>query len=269
MYKGLGKNGQLIIGIGIIPWFNVLNKFIGSIILIVLATFIWQQHLIKIDSEFQILAKPRPFDIYLLDHSKFNQETDYRKEFVVAKVVSVSEKEVSILISNYAYQHKNQVIKAIQLDTLLFDSFYGIKPKTISRNKLKLLRDQDTIYRALRPENLSLFGGLVMMPQKPAVLYKGFKPHPINQQAVASYQDGFFKEAFELFSQAAEQGDPWAQINLGQMYRDGEGHEVNTRRALNLFKQAKMSGNKKAEYEYQQLCQQVKDCSPSLKGDHF
>jgi TPR repeat protein len=95
------------------------------------------------------------------------------------------------------------------------------------------------------------------MPEK---LYKGYNPTPLNQAGIRSYRNDDFVEAMSLFKQAAEQGDAWAQINLAQMYRDGEGSKVDNSQALHWYGEAMKRGNKTAEFEYQELCKKVTVC---------
>jgi len=43
------------------------------------------------------------------------------------------------------------------------------------------------------------------------------------EDGVAAYERGDYAKAVELFRKAAEQGDAYAQYNLGQMYDKGKG----------------------------------------------
>ncbi|SFC83049.1 tetratricopeptide repeat protein [Pseudoalteromonas denitrificans] len=244
-----------------ISWFDILSKFIGSGLLFFIALFLWQDKQKEVAQELAFLAQPQKYDFYLIDNSRFKNELSYRAEFVIAKVISVDKDKIEIVIGNYMYSRKRDLIKAIRLDTLVFDDFFPSKSQILTQAELINLYQDEVIYKALRPINFTLFGGVVLRPQAPEKLYKGYNPTPINQAGIRNYRNENFSEALALFKQAAEKGDAWAQINLAQMYRDGEGHQVDNKQALYWFEEAKQQGNKKAIFEYDRLCKQIKECS--------
>lgn len=67
-------------------------------------------------------------------------------------------------------------------------------------------------------------------------------------KATKAYGKGNFKFAFELFSQAAEQGESWAQNYLGIMYGEGEGVEKDDEKSLYWHKRAGSGHNSRDYY---------------------
>ena len=57
-----------------------------------------------------------------------------------------------------------------------------------------------------------------------------------------------YEEAVKWYGEAAEQGYPLAQVNLGNMYYAGEGVEQNYEKAIELYKKAAEQGNLVAQY---------------------
>lgn len=55
-----------------------------------------------------------------------------------------------------------------------------------------------------------------------------------------------FEEAFKYYTMAAAQNDPIALNNLGSLYFNGIGTQINTRRAIELFEKAATAGNDSA-----------------------
>lgn len=239
---------------------SIFNKFIGTAIVLFIALYFWQGHQEDIAKELDVLNDPQKYDFYLIDNNRFKKVESLRPEFVIAKVISANKDVIEIVISNYIYSRKRDLIKAIRLDTLVFDDFFPTKTQFITPSELNELYKQEIVYRVLRPFNYTLFGGVAVRPTMPEKLYKGYNPTPLNQEGIRSYRNDDFVEALSLFKQAAELGDEWAQINLAQMYRDGEGSKVDNAQALYWFNEAMKLGNKTAEFEYQQLCKKETSC---------
>lgn len=65
---------------------------------------------------------------------------------------------------------------------------------------------------------------------------------------LAAYQNGNYKQAFELWKPLAEAGDADAQYNIGLLYMNGLGVEKNSRFARQLFMAAGEQGQADAQY---------------------
>lgn len=67
-------------------------------------------------------------------------------------------------------------------------------------------------------------------------------------KATKAYEKGNFKFAFELFSQAAEQGESWAQNYLGIMCGVGEYVEKDDQKSLFWHKLAARNSRQTGDY---------------------
>ncbi len=63
------------------------------------------------------------------------------------------------------------------------------------------------------------------------------------EQASLAWDQGDDKKAFELFHQAAEQGDGNALLNLGYCYDEGVGTQKNPKKAMYWYKKAVQYGD--------------------------
>lgn len=73
-------------------------------------------------------------------------------------------------------------------------------------------------------------------------------PDELFNKAQKLYWNGNYKEAFPLFKKIAEQGDARAQTNLGLMFRNGKGVEVDYLSAIYWYKKAANQGDSRAQY---------------------
>jgi len=242
-----------------IPILSIFNKFTGLVLLILALFYYASLKEQAIEAEYRLLAIPQKFDHYFIDISRFNDEAVHQPRYKVAKVVSRDQDSVDIVLGNYEYRKKNQVVKAIRLDNMMIDDYFSDNSVNIPISKLHHLRAREAIYAAHRPENLTLFGGLVMRPQRPKAFLPKL-PNAINRQGVELYHQGFHREAFELFRQEAERGDGWAMLNLAQMYRDGEGTGKDLELAIDWFEKAALQAIPKAKDELLALCQTSDSC---------
>jgi TPR repeat protein len=56
-----------------------------------------------------------------------------------------------------------------------------------------------------------------------------------------------YARAFELYTQAADKGSPWAPYNLGDMYRLGKGVNEDREMAIKWYRKAASLGNEEAK----------------------
>ncbi|MBE0364884.1 hypothetical protein PULV_a3169 [Pseudoalteromonas ulvae UL12] len=248
--------------IELFSWWQVVVKFIGLVIILIAMMFGFAFLQADKKQQMAILASPQVHDFYLVDYSLFRQESYYQKQFLVAKVTAVDDEAVSLQLANYRYQRHNQVIKAIKLDNLIKPNYFSKEHEQVTHSKLKQLFSEGAIYQVLRAQGLTLFGGIVEMPSQPEPLYKGFEQNRANQDGISFYQDGQFKEALAKFLEAAEQGDMHAQVNLAEMYRDGQGVEVDLIQAVFWYQQAAAQGYEKAQVQVRKLCLEPALCKP-------
>jgi tetratricopeptide (TPR) repeat protein len=227
---------------------------VGLILLLWVMVYFFQQYTDNQALKYSYLNNPQAFDTYLVHADKFTHEPWTLTNLKVAQVLSFDEQFITFQVSNYSYKRNRGITTAMRTSLLVQRDYFSTNTITLPRDEVKRLYDSDVIYDVLRPHANSLYGGFVMFPPKPKPLYKGLKLDKNNQQGIMYFKDGQFEEALESFKLAAESGSQWGQLNLAQMYRDGQGAGKNTQQAIYWYKKAIAQGNSKAAYELEQLC---------------
>ena len=233
--------------------------FIGTFLLLWIVTFFYQQHLDTEAQKKNYLSAPKLYDTYLVQADKFTHEPWTLTNLKIAQVISFDAQFTTFQVSNYSYKRNNSITLAMRTSQLVQNDYFSTKTITLPRNEIKRLYKDEVIYDVLRPYANSLYGGFVMFPPKPKLLYKGLKLDKNNQQGIIYFKDGLFVEAFDSFKLAAEAGSQWGQLNLAQMYRDGEGVEQNHHQAIYWYKKAIEQKNTKAQIELESLCE-IAEC---------
>ena len=134
------------------------------------------------------------------------------------------------------------------------DNYFSNKTDSIPLSELKTLVQQNAIKELLRPNGHYLYGGIAKQQEFAQVIQPKYDFQELNELAINSYQAGDIDGAFALFKEGAEAGESWSQINLANMYIDGEGTEINIDNALYWLNLAYQSGNKNAETKLRELC---------------
>lgn len=214
------------------------------------------------------IKNPLLNDVYIIDQELLNNQSRLREKYMITQVASVDEKSVYLKVSNFIYFKVNDAIKGIRSDKLLIHKFFSNDILEISKSQLEKLWLNGGVSEVGRSnDGMHLYGGIIIAKPKQNLIKE--QKHRIgtqeNQLAISYYQGNMgyekdWKEAFRLFKQAADKGNPYSQISLAQMYRDGEAVEVNLKRALYWFKMAKQQDISSAKDEYFQLCQKIAEC---------
>src|SRR6185295_15422053 len=68
------------------------------------------------------------------------------------------------------------------------------------------------------------------------------------QDAMQALKKKDYQKAFEIFRPLAEKGNTQAQVQLGQMYREGQGVPQDNAEALNWYRKAADQGSDEAQY---------------------
>ncbi|KTF15892.1 tetratricopeptide repeat protein [Pseudoalteromonas sp. H103] len=237
---------------------SIPKYFIGIFLIVLVICFFYQQYLDAQTQKLGYLNNPKAFDTYLVQADKFTHEPLTLTNLKVAQVLSFDEQFITFQISNYSYKRNNGITTALRTSLLVQRGYFSKDKITLPRSEVKRLYNDDVIYDVLRPSANSLYGGFVMFPPKPKPLYKGLKLDKNNQQGITYFKNAQYKEALESFTIAANAGSQWGQLNLAQMYRDGQGVTKNVQTAKHWYEQAIAQGNSKAKYELEQLCEMVK-----------
>jgi hypothetical protein len=73
------------------------------------------------------------------------------------------------------------------------------------------------------------------------------------QDATDAYENKDFKKAYKLLTPYAEQGHASAQLNLGTLYRKGQGVPQNSKEAVKWYRLSAEQGDEKAQYNLAQM----------------
>ncbi|MEL7386966.1 tetratricopeptide repeat protein [Pseudoalteromonas gelatinilytica] len=250
------------------PWYSLpalelasfIKYFIGLFIIVYLFTKALLGANEQTENEQTYLSEPKLFDTYFVYSDKFTGKPKRINNLKVAQLVEFDDKSMTFRIANYTYKYNKDIEIAMRTSLLVQDDYFSSKTLTFSKQQIKQLYDDGSIYKIMRPELYSLFGGFVMHPPRPKPLYAGVKLDKYNQQGITYFKDGLYKEALNSFTLSAEGGYSWGQLNLGQMYRDGQGTEINNEEAAYWLNKATLQGNPKAKIELAELCLSY-DCS--------
>ena len=172
----------------------------------------------------------------------------------VAQLIEFNDNTMTFRVGNYTYKYNKDIEIAMRTSMLVQDNYFASNTITLTKQQVHDFYRDNIIYKILRPELYSLFGGFVMHPPKPKPLYTGVKLDKNNQQGITYFKDGLYKEAIESFTLSAEAGYSWGQLNLAQMYRDGQGIPQDTAKAVYWLNKAAQQSNPKAKIELAELC---------------
>lgn len=236
------------------------QKFIGLVLFIICLSWWWQNFQAQAKHELSIANNPRVNDFFFLDLSKYLNEEYYQKRVLAAKVVEVTDTDISWVLSRYNFSRERDLVISARSDNFVQSGYFHRDVETLTKETVRSLFEQGVIYQALRPKSDKLFGGFVIKPSKPKTQYTGFSVNADNNTGIMLYQSRDFEAALAAFIQAAEQGDAWGQFNLAEMYLAGEGTKVDEEQAIYWLSQAAKQGNVKAKKRLHQLCQQQQQC---------
>lgn len=236
---------------------SIRNKLLVAFGLLFFTSITAYYYIHKQSEQQQLLiASPQDNDFFIFSTSQLTGEPKTRFDYAIAKIININDSEVNYQIGSTSYRYKKDLIKAIRLDTLMIDNYFLKEIRTLSISELKTLSENGVIIELMRPTGRYLFGGLVLEEQKMRLIEPTHNLQEYNERAVESYQLGDIDTAFALFKKGAESGETWAQINLANMYVDGEGADKNIESAIYWLNIAYELGNPNAEPKLRSLCQE-------------
>ncbi len=251
-----------------VPWYSLpvleiisfIKYFIGLLVIsYLLTTFILSSQR-QSENEIHYLDTPKQFDTYFILSEQFTGHPKRVNNLKVAQLIEFDDNTMTFRVGNYTYKYNKDIEIAMRTSMLVQDNYFASKTITLTKQQVHNFYRDNIIYKILRPELYSLFGGFVMHPPKPKPLYTGVKLDKNNQQGITYFKDGLYKEAIESFTLSAEAGYSWGQLNLAQMYRDGQGIPQDTAKAAYWLNKAAQQSNPKAKIELAELCQSI-DCT--------
>lgn len=149
-----------------ISLFQYISKFLGLLLVPIIISLYYLNENRQELEELGILTSPQAFDFYIVNLDKLKLTNKHQFPYSIAKVVTVNEQQVTFKLANYSYQTKRSLIKDIRSDTLLINNYFSTELHTLNKNYLLPYKADETILNAMRPMNLTLFGGLVVTPKE-------------------------------------------------------------------------------------------------------
>ena len=211
-----------------------------------------------------IVSNPKVNDIYFLDYRHLSDKLRPNEKYRIAKVVDITGDIVTLVYGQFLYQYQNAAVNSIQYGQLSYKDYFEPKRYNLSLASINSMVESNTIYLAKRPIRDKLFGNLVgpeKAPESSSQLIYGKKE---NTKGEAFLNDKFSEtslvKAFDFFQESANLGYVKGQVNLAEMYINGQHVEQNLTQALSWLKQAALQSHKPAILKYGIVCEQVPSC---------
>jgi len=242
-----------------------LGKFLVFFIvaLIIFNNLIQGQNKEKENSQ-NYLNAPQVDDIYFLDFRLLSDNLRPTEKYRIAKVVDVTGEVVTLLYGNVFYLRQQSLKDSIRYGQLRYKQYFETKRYDLTLAQLQAMFNTSAIFMIKRPNNNMLYGNYVNDP-KPAshsAIYIPGKRE--NSQGLSllksTYLENYTEKAYDYFQRSAKLGFTEGQINLGQMYLNGEFVNKDMTRALFWFNKAALQSNKAAVLKYVIVCRQLDEC---------
>ena len=185
-------------------------------------------------------------------------------------MVDITGDVVTLLYGNMFYLRQQSLKDSIRYGQLRYQDYFEAKRYDLSLEELQAMHTSGAIYMIKRPDQNMLYGNYINDPE-PAIDSSLFIPGKReNFQGLtlltSTYIENNYQQAFDYFSQSAELGFAQGQVNLGQMYLNGQFVEKDLSQAMHWFKQAALQSDKSGVLKYVIVCRQVSSCQ---EGDFF
>ena len=242
-------------------------------VLVLLGLFIYKkstQSQFEDDATLQYLAQPKIDDIYFLDFRLLSDNLRPKEKYRIAKVVDITGDIITLLYGNVYYLRQQSLKDSIRYGQLRFKEYFETKRYDFSSKKLQVMQASGAIYMIKRPEHNMLYGNYINDPEPElgTSLYIPGKRENITGINLlnAKHLESNLSQAFERFSRSAQLGYAKGQVNLAQMYVNGQFVDKDFSQAMYWFKQAALQSDKPAILKYVIICRQVSDCQ---EGDFY
>jgi len=239
--------------------------FFLFIVVLCLGFLEYKNHKTEDKQTLKIISTPQINDIYFLDFRLLSNKLRPNEKYRIAKVVDITGDIVTLVYGHFFYQYQNAAINSIQYGQLSYKDYFESKRYDISLNSIKNMYNNQAIYLAKRPVRNKLFGNLVGSEQKKKVSNDLTYGKKENIKGEAFLQEKFsetnLETAFKLFQDSSNLGYVKGQVNLAEMYINGQHVKKDFNKALYWLKQASLQSYKPAILKYGIVCKQIKPCN--------
>ncbi len=223
-----------------------------------------QGHSDEKESSQHYLNAPKLDDIYFLDFRVMSDNLRPTEKYRIAKVVDITGEVITLLYGNVFYFRQQALKDSIRYGQLRYTQYFETKRYDLTHAQLQAMFDSSAILMIKRPKNNMLYGNYINEP-KPASHSMNFIPGKReNSEGLSflksTYLESHIEQAYEYFQRSAKLGFAEGQINLGQMYLNGEFVDKDMTRALFWFNKAALQSNKTAVLKYVIVCRQLDEC---------
>lgn len=211
------------------------------------------------------INSPKINDIYFLDFRLLSNALRPNEKYRLAKVVDITGDVVTLRYGNMFYLRQKSLKDGIQYGQLRYRKYFEPKRYDFSFEQIRNMWRSNAIYLVKRPVLDRLYGSYVS-PEKVRYNSNLFIPGKRENISASSllksnYIENNLSQAFELLQQSAQLGYAEGQVNLAQMYLNGQHVEKDRQQALFWFKQSALQSNKSGILKYVIVCKQVILCN--------
>jgi len=236
-----------------------------SLTLVVLVGIKYDSYQAEKFQTLSIISSPQINDIYFLDFRLLSTSQRPNEKYRIAKVVDITGDIVTLVYGVLFYQHQHAAVSSIKFGQLSYKDYFEPKRYDLPLDKIKSMQKNQAIYLAKRPIRNKLFGNVVGIdkPKDPSsrLIYGKDENKKGEVFLKTQFSETNFKTAFELFKISSDYGYSKGQVNLAQMYVNGQHVEKNFEEALYWLKQASLQSYKPAILKYVIVCKQVELCN--------
>ncbi|MGB1262548.1 MAG: tetratricopeptide repeat protein [Cognaticolwellia sp.] len=211
-----------------------------------------------------IVSSPKINDIYFLDFRVLSHDLRPNEKYRLAKVVDITGDIVTLVYGSFYYARQHAVKNAIYYGQLSYKDYFEAKRYDFKPAQLQQRLSSGAIYLAMRPTRDKLFGQRVAPEQRQ---FRNNMMIPGRRENIAGQaflnernRETNLAQAFNLFQKSANYDYVQGQVNLAQMYINGQYVDKNLVKALYWLKQASLQSHKPAILKYEIICKQVPTC---------
>lgn len=224
---------------------------------------VYQKHIMQ-QQTLEIVSSPKIDDIYFFDFRILNSNLRPNEKYRLAKVVDITGDIVTLVYGNFYYARQNAAINSIYYGQLTYKDYFEGKRNDYTQEQIEDKLNSGAIYRAMRPVYDKLLGQRVGPEQRKfrsSVFIQGRKENAKGEAFLNElHSETNLQQAFELFTKSANYDYAQGQVNLAEMYINGQYVKKDLNKALYWLNQASLQSSKAAILKYEIICKQVPSC---------